>query len=769
MLRTILFLLATLPLAAQTSVTLSGTVTDATSGEQLAGVNVYLPTTTTGVQTNGYGFYSLTLPADSRRVVFSYLGYRSDTVRIGGDPDRLDIALQPAGEQLTTVEVTARNDAAARASAGVHQLDPRAVAVNPVLLGEKDVFKALQLLPGVANPREGFGGLFVRGGTPGQNLILLDGAPVYNAFHLFGFLSVFNSDALQGVTLYKGQYPARFGGRVSSVVDLRMKEGNRKEWHGRGGIGLLSSRLTLEGPIGKSEKVSVLLSGRRTYLDLLYTALSGEKDKLYFYDGNFKVNYHLDDRQQVFVSGYLGQDRFSFQDEYGGAEQTDGFDWGNRTLTVRYNRQLGERAFLNVTGIRTAFDFTVENEEVTRDRLYRVTYRSGIRDLGLQADLDYFLSNRHTLRAGASATDHDFTLITSAEVTDMEGGRADGADTVRALELTAYLEDEFTVSPRLTANYGLRFTRFTPRSGRSYAAAEPRLNLTYRLDDAWTATAGYAYTRQYLHLLSNSGPTLPTSLWVPASEDVRPQSGQLFSVGAAWSPDAEAWSVTGAVFYRLFNDIIGYTNGASFFLLDALNEPGQTNRIDVVDNLTSGHARAGGFELGGTYTGSRLRASLAYTLSRVDEQLDGVNDDDYYPAAQDRRHDLTLTARYDLRPNLLISANWTYGSGVPTSVPISEYGYNALPGFSNTGGRLADYEERNNYRMTAVHRLDVALRWRRSPKWGKAVWELGLYNAYSRANPFYVTTERGFRSSGRRLVQRALFPVVPSISYNFEF
>ena len=769
MLRTILFLLVTLPLAAQPSPILNGTVTDAASGEQLPGVNVYLSATATGVQTNVYGFYSLTLPAGSSRVVFSYLGYRDDTVVVADDLTRLDVGLQPASEQLATVEVSAQSDAADRASAGVHQIDPQAVAVNPVLLGEKDVFKSLQLLPGVANPREGFGGLFVRGGTPGQNLILLDGAPVYNAFHLFGFLSVFNSDALQGVTLYKGQYPARFGGRVSSVVDLRMKEGNRKAWHGRGGIGLLSSRLTLEGPIGKSEKVSVLLSGRRTYLDAIYNVLSGDDDKLYFYDGNFKINYHLDDRQQLFVSGYVGQDRFAFVDDFGGVTQRDGFDWGNRTFTVRYNWQLGTRAFLNVTGIRSAFDFTVANEEEARDRFYRVEYRSGIRDLGLQADVDYFLSNRHTLRAGLSATDHDFTLITSAERTDGDTGRADGADTVRALELTAYLEDEFTVSSRLTANYGLRFTRFTLWTGRSYAAAEPRLSLTYRLNEAWTATAGYAYTRQYLHLLSNSGPTLPTSLWVPASEDVRPQSGQLLSLGAAWSPVASAWSLTGAVFYRRFRDIVGYTNGASFFLLDALNTPGQANRIDVVDNLTTGRARANGLELGGTYTGSRLRATLAYTLSHVQEQLDGVNEGDFYSAAQDRRHDLTLTARYDLRPNLLLSANWTYGSGVPTSIPITRYALStgALPGFANGINLKADYRERNNYRMAAVHRLDVALRWLRSPKWGKVVWELGLYNAYSRANPFYVSTVRG--RDGFQLVQRTLFPIVPSLSFNFEF
>ena len=775
MLRTLLFLLTALPLAAQSPLTLSGTVTDATSGEQLAGVNVYLPATTTGAQTNVYGFYSLTLPegaaaAAADRVVFSYLGYRNDTLRLPAAGERLDVALVPTNQQLSTVEVSAQAGTAARAGAGVHQLDRQAIIDNPVLLGEKDALKALQLLPGVANPREGFGGLFVRGGSPGQNLILLDGAPVYNAFHLFGFLSVFDADALQRVTLYKGQFPARFGGRVSSVVDLRMKEGNRKAWHGRGGIGLLTSRLTLEGPLGNNEKISVLLSGRRTYLDAIYNVLSGEDDKLYFYDGNFKVNYHLDERQQLFISGYLGQDRFSFRNTYGGTEQTDGFDWGNRTLTVRYNRELGDRAFLNVTAIRSAFDFTVENEEVTRGQLYRVTYRSGIRDLGLQTDLDYFLSSRHTLRAGLSVTDHDFDLTTSAERLDT-GGEVRGADTVRALELTAYLEDEFAISPRLTANYGLRFTYFDPRGGqRNYAAAEPRLSLSYQLRAGWTATAGYAYTRQYLHQLSNSGPSLPTSLWVPASESVRPQASQQISVGTAWSPRRDTpWALTAAVYVRRFADIIGYTNGASFFLLDALNEPGQVNRIDVLDNLTTGNARAAGLELGATYTTERLRTSLAYTLAGVEERLTGVNDGAYFPAAQDRRHDLTLTARYALRPNLLVSANWTYGSGVPTTIPITRYalGNASLPGFVNGINLQGDFKQRHNYRMAAVHRLDVALRWRRSLRWGTVIWELGLYNAYSRANPFYVSTIRG--RDGYHLIQHALFPVVPSLSFNFEF
>ncbi len=771
----IALLLTALPLEAQSSRTLNGTVTDAASGEQLAGVNVYIPSAATGAQTNSYGFYSLTLNAEETGeddlLIFSYLGYQNDTIFLRPDgQERLDVALVQADQQLSTVEVSAQASTAVRASAGLHQIDRRDIIDNPVLLGEKDALKALQLLPGVGNPREGFGGLFVRGGSPGQNLILLDGAPVYNAFHLFGFLSVFNADALQRVTLYKGHFPARFGGRVSSVVDLRMKEGNRKEWHGRGGIGLLTSRLTLEGPIGKNEKVSVLLSGRRTYLDAIYNVASGADDKLYFYDGNFKINYYLDDRQQLFISGYLGQDRFSFQDERDGIVQTDGFDWGNRTLTVRYNRELGARAFLNVTAIRTSFDFEVENEEITRNQLYRVTYRSGICDLGLQTDLDYFLSSSHTLRAGLSLTDHVFELTASGESTETGGGSAAGADSVRAIELTAYLEDEFIISPRLTANYGLRFTHFTPRGAdRSYYAAEPRLSLSYRLREGWTANVAYAYTQQYLHLLSNSGPSLPTNLWVPASETIRPQASQQISVGSAWSPRRDSpWSLTAAAYVRRFTNIVGYENGASFFLLDAISSPGRADRINVLDKLTTGSARAAGLELGVTYNKKRLRTSMAYTLAGVEERLLGVNGDNYFPASQDRRHDVTVTARYELRPNLLVSANWTYGSGVPTSVPISEYGYNTLPGFFTTGGRLADFEERNNFRMTAVHRLDVALRWRRSPKWGSAVWELGLYNAYSRANPFYVNTERR-RGNRRVLIQRALFPIVPSLSYNFEF
>ena len=769
MLRTLLFLLTALPLAAQSPLTLSGTVTDATSGEQLAGVNVYLPATTTGAQTNVYGFYSLTLSegaAAANRVVFSYLGYRNDTLRLPAAGERLDVALVPTNQQLSTVEVSAQAGAAARAGAGVHHLDRQAIIDNPVLLGEKDALKALQLLPGVANPREGFGGLFVRGGSPGQNLILLDGAPVYNAFHLFGFLSVFDADALQRVTLYKGQFPARFGGRVSSVVDLRMKEGNRKAWHGRGGIGLLTSRLTLEGPIGNNEKISVLLSGRRTYLDAIYNVLSGEDDKLYFYDGNFKLNYHLDERQQLFISGYLGQDRFSFRNTYGGTEQTDGFDWGNRTLTVRYNRELGDRAFLNVTAIRSSFDFTVENEEVTRGQLYRVTYRSGIRDLGLQTDLDYFLSSRHTLRAGLSVTDHDFDLTTSAERSGSGGGGPGGGHRTRpGTHGLPRRRVRYLPPPDGQLRAALHLLRPPGRAAqlrRRRAPAESELPTAGGLD---------GHRRLRLH------PAVPASVVELRSEPTHQPLGTGLGVG---TPAGQPADFGGHRLESPPRHPLGPDRGgvrAPLCRHHRLHQRGQLLSARCAQRARSGqsHRRAG--QPDHRQRPCRRAGAGGYVHYGAVAHFPGLYPGGGRRAADggqrrgllSRRHDLTLTARYALRPNLLVSANWTYGSGVPTTIPITRYalGNASLPGFVNGINLQGDFKQRHNYRMAAVHRLDVALRWRRSPRWGTVIWELGLYNAYSRANPFYVSTIRG--RDGYHLIQHALFPVVPSLSFNFEF
>ena len=769
----LLLLLGSLPLLAQKA-TLSGTLTEAGSGEALVGVNVYLPALQLGAVSNTYGFYSLTVEADAlpTPVVFSYLGYENDTVvwnAGAGAGARVDLALRAQGEVLGTVEVSAGGETSVRRNIGVERLSLQSVTEMPVLLGEKDIFKGLQLLPGVSNPREGFGGLYVRGGSPDQNLILLDGAPVYNAFHLFGFLSVFNADALSGVDLYKGNFPARYGGRVASVVDVRMKEGNREKFSGSGGIGLVSSRLTLETPFA-GKKGSILVSGRRTYFDLVLGLLTppGEKNQLYFYDGSAKVNYQLGKKDRIFVSAYTGRDNFGSVIENNGRSTRDAFNWGNRTFTARWNHQLGQRAFLNVTGIAAGFDFRVQNQEIARDSLFSLEYVSGINDLGVRADLDWYLSPAHSVRVGVEATRHDFNLATVARSNVELGEQSSRGNGIVADELAAYVEDEFVVSPKLTLNYGLRLATFRPDTGATYGGLEPRLALSYQLSPTATLKAGYAFTRQYLHLLSNSGPGLPTSLWVPAGGPIGPQRGHQYSAGVGYQPAAGRWDFNAEVYYRDIAGLIGYKNGATFLLLDLLDGADRVDRVDILDQVTTGDGRAYGLELAANYRSPKLTTNVAYTLARVESRLAGVNDFNYFAANQDRRHDLSVNGNWRFHPKLSLSYNFSFGSGVPTTLPRSWYAIPELPGTQGSNFAVNEYTERNGYRMRATHRLDLGLRWKRAPRWGEAFWELGVYNVYARANPFFLTTFATSSSPGK-LVQQALFPAIPSISYQFKF
>ncbi|MEL7161992.1 MAG: TonB-dependent receptor, partial [Bacteroidota bacterium] len=563
-----------------------------------------------------------------------------------------------------------------------------------------------------------------------------------------------------------------YGGRLASVIDVRMKEGNRKRWAGSGGIGLLASRLTLEGPLDKAGKGSILLSGRRTYFDLLLGLVDGPAEKriLNFHDASVKLNYELGDKDRIYVSAYTGRDNFGSEFDFSGEGTTrDAFNWGNRTLTARWNRQLGNRAFLNVTAIGADFDFEVENEEIVRDTLYALRYRSKIDNVGLSADVDWFLSPQHSVRMGGGALRHNFDLGTLARQQAEEPfQQADQA--VTATEYHVYLEDEFTPSPRLRINAGLRATLFQPTDGtETFSSLEPRLNVSYRPGVATTFKAAAGFARQYLHLLSNSGPGLPTSLWVPATERTPPQSGWQFALGAAYQPTDSKWSSSLEFYYRTIDNLIGYDNGATFLLLDVFDSPDNVQRLDILDNVTTGDGRAYGTELAVHYRTSTLTVNLAYTLARVDHRLWNVNDFAYFPANQDRRHDLNLNGSWRFHPRLTLGFAWMYGSGVPTTLPIGIFNSPTLPGSTNSLNQLNIYAGRNGYRMPAVHRLDLSLRWRRSPRWGEAFWEIGVYNAYARANPFFLRTGRGGAGGQRTVFQTALFPIVPSVAYSFKF
>ena len=646
----------------------------------------------------------------------------------------------------------------------------------PALLGEVDVLKALQLLPGVQSGTEGTSGLYVRGGGPDQNLLLLDGAPVYNASHLFGFFSTFNADALKSVDLVKGGFPARYGGRLSSVIDLRMKEGNMKEIVGEGSVGLVASRLTLEGPIEK-DRASFLVSARRTYIDVLARPFMppDEKAGYYFYDLNAKANAILSPTDRVYASLYAGQDRFSFVSEYDDSRDEGGLDWGNVTATLRWNRRLSPRLFANTALLFSRYRFDVFARDENFDTgyqdaaAYSARYRSGIRDLGARVDLDFVPGPAHYVRFGGGATRHRYSpgaVQSRASETggpDLERSLAASPE-IDATEAFVYVEDDLRLSRALTLNLGLHGSGFAVGRER-FVSLQPRLAARLRVGDATAVRASYASMEQYIHLLTNSGVGLPTDLWLPATDRVAPQSAHQVALGVTrtFGPSVEV-SVEG--YAKTMRGLIEYRDGASFL---------NTAFDDWETQVVSGDGRAYGVELFVQKKTGRTTGWVGYTLAWSDRQFDALNRGARYPYRYDRRHDIAVVLGHKLTDRIEFAANWVYGTGPAVTLPLGRApSFNDDPAF-RTGffyaDPVSDYGERGGYRYPAYHRLDVALNFHRKTKWGEGIFTLGAYNAYNRKNPFFISLDETYDGEVVRPVfkQVSVFPVIPAISYQFKF
>ena len=562
--------------------TISGYVRETGSQEALIGVNVYLPGTTTGTTTNTYGFYSLTLPAqDSLRLAYSFVGYETleRTVTFRSNQTR-NVLLTP-GRVLTEVQVTATSvgeKVSESAQMSTIEVPISQIKKIPAFLGEKDVLKVLQLMPGVQKGSEGQTGIYVRGGGPDQNLIILDDAVVYNANHLFGFFSVFNGDAIKSVELIKGGFPARYGGRLSSVIDLNMKDGNREKLHGEGGIGLIASRLVLEGPLSKNKKGSFVVSGRRTYLDILAAPLiraeSGGTTSAgyYFYDLNAKANYDLGSKDKLYLSGYFGRDRFYASDN---TDNTDtGLSWGNATGTLRWNHLFNQKLFSNLSLIFSDYKFQISSTETgtTDAQTYSLHYNSGIRDFALKYDFDYYPTPQHSVRMGLQSTYHRFTpsavVVQNASINQS----INNISNIDVLETGVYAEDTWRPSNRWRVNGGLRLSYFQG-SGVNYLRPEPRLSAAYTLKPDLSIKASYALMNQYVHLLSNTGIGLPTDLWVPTTDRIKPQQSQQVAIGVAKDFTNQGLALTVEGYYKTMNNIINYKEGASFYLSTTLRRP----------------------------------------------------------------------------------------------------------------------------------------------------------------------------------------------------
>jgi hypothetical protein len=769
------FLLTSCMLSAQNH-TISGYIEDAASGERIIGVNVFAAGTNYGISSNTYGFYSLTLPEGQYNLVVSFIGYQNIEQSIDLKADTsLDFTLHEDVQQLDEVEVTAEELPAEQVRMSTINLKVADIKKIPAFMGEVDIIRAIQLLPGVQSGSEGTTGFYVRGGSPDQNLILLDGVPVYNASHLFGFFSVFNADAIKNVQLTKGGFPARYGGRLSSVLEIDMKEGNMKEFHGEGSIGLIASKLTLEGPIVK-DKTSFIVSGRRTYIDLItapiLSAVDGYRAGYYFGDINAKINHVFSRKDRLYLSYYGGNDKFYYRERYGSSfgnyeEITESnLEWGNHTASLRWNHLFSNKLFGNLNATFTQYKFnTGFSDQVTggtEDENYfsGFEYFSRIRDYGLRYDFEYRLNSKHNLRFGASYTYHIFNPGASQFLEEFDGISLDSiqefSKPVFANDFFIYGEDDYQISERWRANYGLHFAGYFVKDA-FYSSLQPRLGVRYMISDAWSMKGSYAYMNQFIHLLSNTGIGLPTDLWVSSTANVKPQLSQQVALGSTRNFAGNRFEFSTEIYYKWMSNLIEYKEGASF-----VTSSEWENQVE-----TDGRGWAYGMEVLLRKNTGKTTGWIGYTLAWSNRQFENLNDGEIFPYRYDRRHDVSIVLNHEFNEQFDVGLTWVFGSGNSFTAPIGNMllPSNFDPDFPS---QFQIYSDRNSQRMPNYHRLDLGINFHKKTKWGQRTWNFSIYNAYSRLNPFFLYINEDFNGN-KEVRQVSLFPIIPSIAYIFKF
>lgn len=760
---TLFFLLTYQVVMAQTC-TVSGYVTDAESGERLIGASVYLPKLGKGTTTNLYGFYSLPLSGDSATISFSYIGYAHHTETLTLEKDVwLDIELI-SNTLLEEVEIVAtpEEDMVEQVQMSVHKIPMQTIETAPVLGGETDILKTLQLLPGVSFGSEGSAGLYVRGGSPDQNLILLDGVPVYNVNHLFGFLSVFNTDAINNVELIKGGIPARYGGRLSSVLDISMKEGNLKESGGVFAISPIATRFTYESPI-KKDTSSFIISARRTWLDVASAVASLVNDRTFgynFYDVNAKYNHKLNRNNRVYLSFYTGRDRFFDTFNDGEDRYTFNFRWGNLTSVLRWNHIFNPKLFSNVAASYSTYNFFQEYNVIQEGIDYFNQSRSRIRDLKLQADFDYVPALSHSIKFGGMLSrqrfDPDVVQVVNANTDTIFNNQT----FIEATNAEVYVEDEMSITSQLTTNVGLRGSGFWV-NGTAYTNLQPRLALRYLISPSLSLKASYTYMAQYLHLLTNSSLGLPTDLWVSTTENVAPQRSEQIAFGMAKSVAQNRYDLSLEGYYKRMNNLITYRDGASY-----LFQNGETWENKVI----SGDGESYGLELFLNKKQGKITGWLGYTLSWTYHWFEAIDQGRAFPFRYDRRHDISLLMSYHLPKDRTLSATFVYNTGNAVSIPTARYqgvppsGWEYEGYYQNAFNDWLLLDQRNNFRMPAYHRLDISYqRIKQKKRERQRTWIFSLYNAYNRLNPYFLYEANG------KLKQYSLFPIIPSVTYRLEF
>ncbi len=778
-------LISTLSLKAQEKFTLNGYIKDASNGEALIGATVYIQEIKGGTSSNVYGFYSVTLPAGTYTIEYRYLGFQAinKTVTLSSN-EKIDVEMVSESQQLQEVVITDKPIDAnvSDIQMSTEKLDIKTIEKIPAFLGEVDVLRSIQLLPGVSSVGEGSSGFNVRGGGVGQNLVLLDDAPVYNSSHLFGFFSVFNPDAVKDVKLIKGAIPANYGGRISSILDVRMKEGNSKKLEISGGVGLpIFSRLAVQGPI-KKDKSSFLVAGRRSYVDLFARPFTNDAT-LYFYDLTTKVNHRFSEKDQIFLSGYFGRDVFRF-------DERQGFDWGSATGSLRWNHLFNDRLFFNSTFYISTFDYGFSFGENDQDKF---SWDSRIFTYSLKPYLSYYINTNNELVFGGEANYYDFKPAEAIGVSDGEVSDI-SLDEKFALESAVYIDNTQKVSEALTVRYGLRFSSFqyfgpgnvfeyetivpgerlnlvSEREAdrgeviESYGNLEPRVSFRYKIGKS-SIKASYTRTAQYIHLVSNTAASTPIDVWTPSTNNIKPQLGDQYALGFfknfGEGDDYEA-SIEG--YYRDTQNQVEYVRGADLFINERLE-----------GDLISGDGRAYGVEFNFKKNVGKLTGWVSYTLGRSELKVPGISNDEWYPTRFDQTHNLKVFGSYTISPRTSVSANFTFLSGTPVTAPTSKIN---IQGYTIP---FNYFDDRNNIRIPSTHRLDISLTLKPKrikngkPRKNDDYWIFSIYNLYGRNNPFsiFFAQEDGRVEFGEPVQTTAnrfsiVGSIVPSVSYNFKF
>ena len=778
--------------------TISGYVTDGTSSETLIGANILESRQQQGTTTNPYGFYSITLPAGETELSFSYLGYTTRQYRLELSKDTLINVLMQDNNQLEEVVIVSdKAEAGITATQmGAQEIPIAQIKNTPSILGEADVMKTIQLMPGVQAGVEGSAGLYVRGGGPDQNLILLDGVPVYNVDHLFGFFSVFTPEAVKKVTLFKSSFPARFGGRLSSVVDVRSNDGDMKKYHGTLSVGLLSSKIQLEGPIIR-DKTSFNISARRSYIDLIAKPFMPKDDKIsyYFYDINAKINHKFSDRSRLFLNFYNGKDSYYFKTTDSSSSMYKdkmSLNWGNTIATARWNYIFNQKLFSNTTAAYNKYRMDANSTVYTKTNLiesisesnYHSNYHSGICDWSYLIDFDYNPTPAHHIKFGAGYLHHDFRPeVATSKIQEKEDGitkqdtlyNSISNSTIQAHEVSAYIEDNFDIGSRLRMNVGLHLSMFRIQK-RNYFSAQPRVSARYQLTRHTALKASYTKMSQYIHLLSSTPISMPTDLWVPVTSKIKPMQAHQYSLGSYYT-GLTGWEFSVEGYYKQMRNVLEYKEGVSFLG----SSSGWENKVEM------GKGRSMGIEFMAQKTTGKTTGWIAYTLAKSDRKfaIGGINNGERFPYKYDRRHNLSLVVNHKFSNRIDIGASWIFSTG-GTATIAEEVTAIIRPG--EDAIQQKDYiEKRNNYRLPASHRLNIGVNFNKKTKHGVRTWNISLYNAYNAMNPtmIYSNNSGGYASyiknqedgkvylqyipAKRKITKLTLLPCVPSVTYTYKF